>query len=440
MLAAQMDLLRETGAGLLSLLLAPPRHLLALTRRTRALAEYADLQRDALPALDTESLSHAPLAPLRDLVLCCGDASGEEHALRIVRALRARHPQLRVRGFGGRCLAAEGMELWEPLADLNVMGFRDVAAQLPLFVRCVHRFSCEIRERRPDAVLLVDYPGLNRVLLRIAARQRLPVVDFIAPQLWAWAPWRVRDFRRAQKLLAILPFERDWYGRRGAHVEYVGHPLGDALSAAGSDEAQAPAAMAQPGGPWIGILPGSRRREVRENLPGMLLAAAILKRSLPEARFVLPHLRTELWTEIQPLLDGAPVPVLAAPGCFHRILPQLSGAWSVSGTASLEVALQGVPTVVVYRIRSALGAWYAKHGLTIPQVAGANLLAGRALLPECVGRDCPPETLAARLLELLQPARATALRQDLLRLREAHAGPGTALRAALAVEAAAHGR
>ena len=435
MLAAQMDVLRESGAGLLDLALALPRHAWALTRRAEALMEYAQLRRDALDA--APEAAPPPERALREVVLSCGDASGEEHALRLLRILRARHPGVRVRGFGGARLAAEGMEMWEPLADLNVMGFRDVAAQLPLFFRCVHRFAAEVRQRPPDAVLLVDYPGLNRVLLRIAARRALPVVDYVAPQLWAWAPWRVRDFRRADVLLTILPFERDWFARRGARAEYLGHPLGDALAEAGAGEAPPPSALAEPGGPWIGILPGSRRREVRENLPGMLAAAALLRAQFPDARFVLPHLRAELWPLLREHLANSPVPVLEAPGCFHAVLPRLAGAWSVSGTASLEAALCGVPTVISYRIRSRFAAWYARRGLSVPQVAGVNLLAGRELLPEVVGLKCPSERLAAELSALLEPNRSALLRAELARLRSAHAAPGAALRAVLALERAA---
>lgn len=438
MLAAHADVLRETGAGLLGLLLAAPRHAVALARRDAALREFAGLPRETLPTA-ADPLDAPPERPLRELLLSCGDASGEAHALRLLRILRARHPGIRVRGLGGARLAAEGMEVWEPLADLNVMGVRDVAARLPLFFRCVGRFAREVRARPPDAVLLVDYPGLNRVLLRIAARRMLPVLDYVAPQLWAWAPWRVRDFRRADALLTILPFERAWFERRGARAEYVGHPLGDALAEAGAGEAPPPAELAAPGGPWIGVLPGSRRSEVRENLPRMLAAAALVRARRPDARFVLPHLRQSLWPELRAALAAAPVPVLEAPGCFHAVLPRLAAAWCVSGTASLEAALAGVPTVVAYRIRSRAAAWYARRGLAVPHVGGANLMAGRELLPEVVGLECPPATLAARLEELLDPARAAALRAELARLRAAHAAPGAAARAVRALERAAAG-
>ncbi|MDA1261252.1 MAG: hypothetical protein O3A20_11620, partial [Planctomycetota bacterium] len=218
------------------------------------------------------------------------------------------------------------------------------------------------------------------------------------------------------------------------------HPLGDALAEAGAAEAPPPAALSESGGPWIGILPGSRRREVRENLPDMLAAAAQLRLRLPSARFVLPHLRMELWETLRAGLAHSPVPVLEAPGCFHAVLPRLAGAWSVSGTASLEAALCGVPTVTSYRIRSRFAAWYARHGLSVPHISGINLLAGRELLPELVGLECPPELLAERLAELLEPAQAARLRTQLADLRSAHAAPGAALRAVLALERAAAAR
>jgi lipid-A-disaccharide synthase len=433
MLAAKLDLLRESGAGLGSLLLAVPRHAMSLGHRDAALREYAILERDEVPEEPLDGAAPPPCA-LKNIVLACGDVSGEAHALRLLRELRARHPQLRVRGFGGARLAAEGMEVWEPLADLNVMGIKDVAARLPLFLRAVHRFAAEIRREPPDAVVLVDYPGLNRVLLRIAARRGIPVLDYIAPQLWAWAPWRIKDFRRAQKLLTILPFERDWYRRHGAQAEFIGHPLGDALAEAGADEAPEPPEMNEPGGPWIGILPGSRRRELRDNLPQLLEAAALLRAKMPEVRFVLPHLRMELWPALRAQLASSAVPVVEAPGCFQRILPRLSGAWAVSGTASVEVALCGVPTVVVYHIKSRFGAWYARRALTIPHVGALNLMAGRELLPEVVGLECPPELLAGHMVRLLESAAQADLRHSLRRIRTRCAPPGAAARAARAIE------
>lgn len=375
------------------------------------------------------------IPPLKRVILSCGDASGETHALRLLEHLQQRHPDLQVEGFGGARLAAAGMKVWEPLADLNVMGFRDVLAQLPLFFRCVRRFAESLSSFEPQAVLLVDYPGLNRHLLRIAARNGIPVVDFIAPQLWAWAPWRVTDFRRADRLLTILSFEKDWFERRGAKAEFIGHPIGDSLAQAADREAPAPAL--DPDRTWVGLLPGSRKREVRENLPVLLQAAACLARRRPDLGFVLPHLRQDLWPLLDSILKPSQIEVVRAPGCFHRVLPRLQAAFVASGTALLEVAGHGVPPVLVYGISSRLADWLSRHALAVPRVGSLNLMAGQTLVPEHVGRHLDPELLAEDLLARLEGPVREAFLSAMEGMRPQFATPGAAQRACAALEAAA---
>lgn len=423
---------REAGAALADLLLAAPRQAWALLARRARLARFRALRHDAPPPPGAAS---PPPRPLRRVLLSCGDASGENHALRLVETLRRRHPGLQAAGFGGARLAAAGVEVWEPLADLNVMGFRDVAARLPLFFRCVARFARELQQRPPDAAVLVDYPGLNRHLLRVAAHARVPVVDYIAPQLWAWAPWRVRDFRRADRLLTILPFERDWYARAGAAAVYVGHPLGDGLAAAAAEEAAPP--QLDPRFRWVGILPGSRRREIQENLPALLAAAGELAARRPDVRFVLPHLRASVWPLLHEHLRAAAVEVTPAPGSYHGVLAQLQAAWVASGTALLEVAAHGVPPVLVYGLSSAVAAWGARHALAVPYVGSLNLLAGEELAPEHVGRSLDPRALADDLEARLEGPRRAQVLASIARLRPHFAVPGAAERAARAVEEAA---
>lgn len=421
---------REALAACGDLLLAVPRHLTALIRVGSRRREFAALERDPLPRAPEEPGLAPP--PLRRVLFCCGDVSGEAHGLRLLEALRIRHPGLEAAGFGGAALRAAGMEVWEPLADLNVMGFRDVAARLPLFWHCVGRFARELEERRPDAVVLIDYPGLNRHLLRVAARAGVPVIDHIAPQSWAWAPWRVRDFRRADRLLTILPFESAWWRRRGARADYVGHPLGDGLASAALREAAPP--ELDPRREWIGILPGSRRREVADNLPLMLAAATALAQRRAGLGFVLPHLRAERWPQIDALLASASEAVVRAPGCFQRVLPRLRAAWVASGTALLEVAAHRVPPVLVYGVRSRLAAWLGRHALAVPHVGSLNLLAGHRLVPEHVGRRIDPAALAADLEARLDGPPRQAFLAELDGLLPAFAAPGAAARAARAVE------
>lgn len=425
------------------MLLALPRHLYAFTQRQTRLNTFDSLQRVQLGELP-EALPQAS-GTLKKLILSCGDASGEIHAARLLKVLQQRHPDLQVEGYGGQRLADMGMDVWLPLADLNVMGFKDVAAQLPMFFGAVYRFAKRIHMQRPDVVVLLDYPGLNLHLLRIAQRHGIPVVHYVAPQLWAWAPWRVKDFRRADSLLTILPFENDWYQRHGARTTFVGHPMADSLAADTSiwtppvfeTPPATKAPMATEDVEWIAILPGSRKREIRENLTLMLEAAVLLQQQRPQVRFVLPHLRANVWPQIDAILAASPVEVHKVPGEFHAVLKQCQGAWVVSGTASLEVAALGIPSVVVYAMSSKLGAWLAAHALTVPYVGAINLVAGEKLAPEQVGLNLQAADLCADLqAQLAEPGRSAIV----ARLRAVHdtaLAPGTAKRAALAVEEAA---
>ncbi len=427
---ATASLLAELGLALGDLLLAPPRLAGQFLSRERRRREFQALGFDPPPGPVSSS---PPAVHLRRVLLSCGDASGETHALRLVQGLQRRHPGIETAGFGGRRLEQAGMQVWQPLADLNVMGFADVAAELPLFLRCVRRFAVELDSRPPDAVVLVDYPGLNRHLLRMASGRGIPVVDFIAPQLWAWAPWRVRDFRRADRLLTILPFEGDWFRARGAQSLYLGHPLGDTLS---DPPEEAPPPPMTEEASWVGILPGSRRREVDHNLPEILQAAARLQEQHPRVRFVLPHLREDLWPRLEYHLSRSQVEVVCARGCFHGVLPRLRAAWVASGTALLETAAHGVPPVLVYRVSSRFSAWVGRALLGVPFIGSLNLLAGREVAPEHFGPTLDPAALAKSLADRLDgPVREAAL-QDMRQLMPHFGRPGAAERAVRALEAA----
>ncbi len=422
--------LREYLLACADLFLALPRHLHALSRVSTRRTEFENLNNSEEPLPVTGSL---PKKPLRRILLSCGDASGEAHALRILQELQSRNPGITVAGFGSAKLEKAGMECWEPLADLNVMGFRDVAIQLPLFFRCIYRFAKELCNQPPDAVLLVDYPGLNRHLLRLAKGAGVPVVNFVAPQLWGWAPWRIRDFKRADRLLTILPFEEDWFKRRGAHPSYVGHQLGDGLHQRPQEKKDPPEEL-NAHDAWIGLLPGSRKREIRQNLPLLLEAAQHLLQEHPDLRFVLPLNRDAAWETVDNILQDFSLPVLRAPGCFHSVLPHLKAAWVASGTASLEVAAHGIPNVVVYRIESRLGDWMARHALAVPHIASLNLIAGKKLVPEHLGRSLTPEGLAQDLSHFLTPAGRESFANDLNPLLPYFAQPGVAARVARTLE------
>lgn len=312
------------------------------------------------------------------LFVSAGEASGELHAAKLVRALG---DGVRTSAFGGSQLAEASAEVRFGLSEHAVMGVVGVLKQLPLILRAFADFLRLLRDDPPDLVVLVDYPGLHLVMAKACKRRGIPVLHYIAPQYWAWGPWRMRRYRRAvDATLTILPFETEFFARNRVPAAYIGHPLLDELADNPPDEGTVAEVRARR---TLVILPGSRRAEIEANLDGMLRIADALRARDPELRVVIPHKnprRTEL---IRSKLQAA-----GSPHVEHHegaLAPWLSGAHLVlakSGTGSLEACLHGNPTIVVYKLRGALASLGYHNILSVPYIAGANLIAGREVAPE----------------------------------------------------------
>ncbi|MFT7516582.1 MAG: lipid-A-disaccharide synthase [Myxococcota bacterium] len=421
MLTASCTVLREFLYALVELVIAVPRHLWSLSKRASRLEHFEQLNK--LEALANIELGTPP-RQLKSIFIAVGDQSGQAHAIKIIKLLRQRHPQLEIRGFGGSDMQAQKVTILLPLADLNIMGFIDVIARLPLFFKAIYLFVREIKRSKPDLVLLIDYPGLNRHLLRIARRHDIQVVDYIVPQLWAWAPWRVRDFKQASALLSILPFETAWYQSQGAQAHFVGHPIADALPAIRSNSASN----------VIAILPGSRKREIRSNLPLMMAAAVKLKSSHPQLNFVLPHSRPQLAELIDEIVKDYAIDIKVSFSEWHQQLANVRAAWVVSGTASLEVAAMGIPAVIVYKINSSLGSWVAQNALSVPYIGGINLIANACLFPELVGNKIDADDLCRAITPLLDDDKYAKLQVQLGEIRQRYLQPGVSQRVVKIIE------
>jgi lipid-A-disaccharide synthase len=421
MLTASGTVFREFLYALVELLFALPRHFFSLMQRKKRLREFAQL--DKLTGLSSAELQQ-PQRRLKSIFISVGDQSGQAHALKIIKLLRQRHPGIRIKGFGGEEMKSQDVDVLLPLADLNIMGFIDVLSRLPLFFKAIYRFAASLKHEQPDLVLLIDYPGLNRHLLRIAKRHKVQVVDFIVPQLWAWAPWRVRDFKRADALLSILPFETAWYQSKGAQAHFVGHPIADELPAINDNSAST----------TIAILPGSREREIRSNLPIMMQAAQLLQKSDPRFNFVLPHSRPQLRELIESIIQQFNISVELSFDNWHQRLTTVRAAWVVSGTASLEVAAMGIPSVVVYKVDSAIGSWVANNALSVPFIGGINLIAGRCLSPEVVGNNLTAQQLCDALAPLLDSDVYPQLQSQLKSIRLQYLQPKVSERVVKIIE------
>jgi lipid-A-disaccharide synthase len=411
-LSVALTLLRE----IVRTLLVPLRLLFYLPRRhhwRRVAREVLADVAHATPTPPTDALREffGKRRPQRGerphVFFSAGEASGEAHAARLVQAL----PGVRATAFGGPLLARAGADVRVPLAEHAVMGVGGVLRQLPLILRAYAAFLRLLRDDPPDLVVLVDYPGLHLVMAKACKRARVPVLHYVAPQYWAWGPWRMRRYRRAiDATLTILPFETAFFRRFRVPAAYIGHRLLDDLAAHPPDPAAVAAVRARP---TLVLLAGSRTAEIHANLPGMLRVAAALRAEHGDLRVVVPHeheKRTPLLREL-----------LRTHGAEHvehhhgPLGPWLAGARLVlakSGTGSLEATLHGAPTIVVYQLRGALATLGYHNILSVPWIAAANLVAGREVVPEhCFHR---PEGWDAVLADVRRlwadgPARDAAL-------------------------------
>jgi lipid-A-disaccharide synthase len=308
------------------------------------------------------------------LFLIAGEPSGDQRAADLVRAIGDLAPDVRFEGLGGERMAEAGVRLHRRM-DEAVMGFGGVIGQAGHFASLLVETLARLRRDPPDGLILVDYPGFNLRLARAARPLRIPTVQYVAPQVWAWAPWRMPTVARSADLfLSILPFEARLFAGTRTRVVFTGHPLADRPGAEGRtrwrDE-----------GEWIGLMPGSRPDEVRRLLPLMLATAAHVARDHPSAHFVVPAASPEIARLVAPAAEAASVPVEIVTDAPHAVMASLRSALVASGTATLELALLGVPMVVVYPI-SALQRLLRRLLLISPHFALANVAAGRAVVEE----------------------------------------------------------
>ncbi|PYS82810.1 MAG: lipid-A-disaccharide synthase [Acidobacteria bacterium] len=394
------------------------------------------------------------------LMVVAGEESGDAHAAALVRALRECAPATRFEFFGstGARMREAGVESVVREDDLAITGLVEIARALPRFAAAYRALKRAALERRPDAVVLVDWPDFNLALARTLRRRGLKIIYYISPQLWAWRSHRVRQVRRdVDLMLTILPFERDWYAARGvAHVEFVGHPLAGRARPHDSRAEFCARHDLDPSKPVVALLPGSRRKEFERILPVMLDAAARVSQTThgaqfsetpPGARFAEPRPGVQFVVALASRRSPEEAErVIAAHLEASSLAPRVrivhdearealaaaDAAAVCSGTATLEAALTGTPLIVVYK-ESALNWHTLGRLINVEHYGLVNLVAGERVAAELMQDDFNAASLARELLALLDPEHNARVRA---RLREATARlgeGGASLRAADAV-------
>jgi len=334
------------------------------------------------------------------LMIVAGEVSGDIHAANLVRATNARQPDLEWFGIGGPLMREAGVETLHDISEMAVMGLAEVLRRYPFFKRVLNEMLLLAEARKPDAVVLIDYPGFNLRLARQLRRCGIRVIYYICPQVWAWHRERIPKMAKIiDHLITIFPFEAQHFAATGLPVTYVGHPL--------VDEARRALALPAVILPWkqkrrIALLPGSRKQEIQRLLPVMWQAAAQLERRDADISFIIATPGEAEVALIHSILKRRPGPrnVEVVASRTREVLRQADAAIVASGTATLETALMRCPMVVVYKVNP-ITYCIGKRLIKIPNIGMVNIVAGHQVCPELIQAAATPTALADAISPLI---------------------------------------
>jgi lipid-A-disaccharide synthase len=362
------------------------------------------------------------------IMILAGEPSGDVHGANLVKALK-KNDGLTIFGIGGDAMKDQGVELIYHIRDLSVMGLTEIFPKILNIYKAYRVTKQALDERNPDLLILIDFPGFNLMAARMANDLGIPVLYYISPKIWASRRGRVRKIKkRITRMAAILPFEEAFYEQYGIPVTYVGNPLLDTKLAGFQTEKR----PEQKDGLTIGLLPGSREREIISLAPVMMEAAGHLARKNPDWRFVISQA-----SSVDPVLMES----LLAPhrdvfsfetvqGEVIEVFRRADFLIAASGTVTLEAAIAGIPMVVVYKL-SALSHWVVRLMIRVRHISLVNLIAGRAVVPELIQKKAHPEVIAEIVNRILHdPHELDRMKQDLADVRTRLGGPGASERVA----------
>jgi len=363
--------------------------------------------------------------------IIAGEASGDVHGANLVKAMAAQDPSLSFRGVGGRELREAGVQLLWDAAEVAVVGLLEVARHLAVITRAFRLAVHTLRTWNPHLLILIDYPDFNLLVARQAKRRGIPVMYYISPQVWAWRPERMKTIRRrVDRMVVLFPFEETLYREAGVPVSLVGHPFIDTVTTRDRGELGCRLGLSLEGRPLVGLLPGSRKNEVRALLPVMLEAAAALAGRMPRAHFLLPLASTVRADQVRPLLAGRNLPLTVVEGKTHEAIQACEVIVAASGSVTLEAAILGTPLVIVYKVHR-LSYEIGRRLIRVKHIGLVNLVAEETVAPELIQDQVTAEGIVQEVMGILEdPGRRAWIRSKLEEVRRRLGSPGASLRAA----------
>jgi lipid-A-disaccharide synthase len=366
----------------------------------------------------------------KEVMVVVGEASGDIHGARLVEALLQRDPNLSLFGVAGEQLESLRFDALVSVSQLAGMGLIELAGNIKSLWNAFHLLRRALSERKPNLLVLIDFPDFNLRLARRAKRLGVPVLYYVSPQIWAWRKGRVRQIARwVDRMAVVFPFEARFYQNHGVNVQFVGHPLLDTVRVTQPRDAVLRKLGLNSRAPVIALLPGSRRREVAYHLPVMAEAAARLRRER-DIQFFCVRASTVEHSALESDCRTAGIDITIVDQDRYDAINAADLVWTASGTATLETALLLKPMIIVYRL-AWLTYWFARLLVRVEHIGMVNLIAGERVVPELVQSEFTPERVIEESRRILDgPETRARIVKKLLKLREQLGSGGAAGRVA----------
>lgn len=368
---------------------------------------------------------------MKTILMISGETSGDLHGGNLAFALHRMQPGLRLLGVGGPRMAAAGVELIEDNREMGVIGVWEVLSHLRAIQRAYRRVREVLASGQVDLVVLIDYPEFNFRVAHVARREKIPIVYYISPQVWAWRSGRVKAIKKlVRQMIVILPFEKELYQQSGVPCEFVGHPLLDEVQTHLDKKEVLRNFGHDPERPVVGLLPGSRPKEVKKVLPLMLAALARTDKEVPGIQLLLALAPSIERDEVLAITSRWPLDVKIVEGKTDSVITASDLVLVASGTATLQAAILETPMVILYRV-----AWLtyllARLLVKVEHMGLVNLVAGRRIVPELLQGEATPERIAEEVQSMLMDLpRREAIKKELAQVRSRLGTPGASQRAA----------
>ena len=363
------------------------------------------------------------------VMIIAGETSGDLHGAKLVTAMQKRNKGLFFFGIGGRALKETGVDILIDASEISVVGITEVFSKTPGILKSLRMVKKTLKTTPPDLLILIDFPDFNLHVAATAKKNKIPILYYISPQIWAWRPGRVKKIGElVDHMAVILPFEEEFYKKQQIPVTFVGHPL---------MENSLPPKEALEGKwmediPVIGLLPGSRHGEIARHLPVMLDAARILFQKVKPVKFIIsiaPDVEENYIEDIVKKFNGAAAFEIVSEG-VKKIFEKSRIVVAASGTVTLEAAISGTPMVIIYKV-SPVSYFLGKNMIQVKHIGLVNLIAGKEIVPELVQKAAGPDEIANTLFQMLSdPSGLKMLGHELLNIRDKLGGPGASERVA----------